>query len=210
MTLTAFRWRRGCAGRRGGPGGPPPTPTPALAARRRGLPEECSRPVPPWGHPDFVLAAAARAGILTRAEAALIGRNRLENVPLARIATETGISHTALCNRRAHAERKITAAIQCPRLTAVTSGFRPGTLPTRSAILERSERDSNRRTTTRRLISSQTPCILSRPPNHGSGLEVRQPHSTRRPRGGGDPRVLGPDSRWTVTRAGQPFIRDGS
>ena len=91
----------------------------AWAARRRGLPEGCSRPVPPWGHPDFVLAAAARAGILTRAEAALIGRNRLEHIPLARIAAETGISHTALCNRRARAERKITAAIRSGELAGL-------------------------------------------------------------------------------------------
>jgi hypothetical protein len=91
----------------------------AWAARRRGLPEGCSRPVPPWGHPDFVLAAAARAGILTRAEAALIGRNRLEHVPLSRIAAETGIGHTALCNRRARAERKIAAAIRSGELAGV-------------------------------------------------------------------------------------------
>jgi hypothetical protein len=72
------------------------------AARRRDLPEACSRPVPPWGHPDFVLAAAARAGILTRPEAALIGRNRLEHVfpgSPPRPASAT----TALCNRRGRA-----------------------------------------------------------------------------------------------------------
>ena len=65
----------------------------------------------PWGHPDLVLAAAVREGILTRDQAALIGRNRLEGVPLSQIAAETGISHSALCNRRKKAEKAITDAI---------------------------------------------------------------------------------------------------
>jgi hypothetical protein len=48
--------------------------------------------------------AAWRAGRAAAcADAALIGRNRLEHVPLARIAAETGISHTALCRRTAGA-----------------------------------------------------------------------------------------------------------
>jgi len=65
----------------------------------------------PWGHPDFVLAAAVRHGILTRAQAGLIGRNRLEGIPLKQIAAETGISHNALCNRRKRAEKTIADAI---------------------------------------------------------------------------------------------------
>ncbi|MGW6063160.1 pilin [Streptomyces sp. NPDC055189] len=35
-------------------------------------------PKPPWGHPDFVLLGAVRVGVLTRTEADLIGRTRLE------------------------------------------------------------------------------------------------------------------------------------
>ena len=58
-----------------------------------------------------MLAAAVREGILTRAQAALIGRNRLEGVPLSQIAAETGISHSALCNRRKKAEKAIADAI---------------------------------------------------------------------------------------------------
>ena len=58
-----------------------------------------------------MLAAAVRQGILTRDQAALIGRNRLEGVPLSQIAAETGISHSALCNRRKKAEKAITDAI---------------------------------------------------------------------------------------------------
>jgi hypothetical protein len=85
------------------------------AARRRDLAGWQDGPDLPWGHPDFVLAAAVRRGILTADQAALIGRNRLEGVPLAQIAADTGISHSALCNRRKRAEKAITDAI--------TSGF---------------------------------------------------------------------------------------
>ena len=81
------------------------------SARRRHLAEWRDGPELPWGHPDFVLAAAVREGILTREQAALIGRNRLEGVPLSQIAAETGISHSALCNRRKKAEKAITDAI---------------------------------------------------------------------------------------------------
>ena len=58
-----------------------------------------------------MLAAAVRRGILTAGQAWLIGRNRLEGVPLSQIAAETGISHSALCNRRKKAEKAITDAI---------------------------------------------------------------------------------------------------
>ncbi len=81
------------------------------AGRRRDLAEWRDGPDLPWGHPDLVLAAAVRHGILTRDQAALIGRNRLEGVPLSQIAAETGISHSALCNRRKKAEKAITDAI---------------------------------------------------------------------------------------------------
>jgi hypothetical protein len=83
----------------------------AAWAGRRDLAEWRDGPDLPWGHPDLVLAAAVREGILTAGQAELIGRNRLEGVPLSRIAAETGISHSALCNRRKKAEKAITAAI---------------------------------------------------------------------------------------------------
>ena len=82
------------------------------AARRQDLSGWRGGPDLPWGHPDFVLAAAVRHGILTRAQAGLIGRNRLEGIPLSQIAAETGISHNALCNRRKRAEKAIADAIR--------------------------------------------------------------------------------------------------
>jgi hypothetical protein len=81
-------------------------------AARRDLPGSYDAPYMPWGHPDFVLAAAVTRGVLSPAQAQLIGRNRLEKVPLAQIAAEMGISHSALCNRRKRAEKAITDAIR--------------------------------------------------------------------------------------------------
>lgn len=84
----------------------------AYAARRRDLDDSFDGPAMPWGHPDFVLAAAVRQGVLTAAEAGLIGRNRLEGVRLSQIAREAGTSHSALCHRRARAEAKLVRAIK--------------------------------------------------------------------------------------------------
>jgi hypothetical protein len=81
------------------------------SARRRDLAEWRDGPELPWGHPDFVLAAAVREGILSREQAALIGRNRLEGVPLKQIATETGIDLSAVYKRRKKAEKAIADAI---------------------------------------------------------------------------------------------------
>ena len=92
------------------------------AISRRDLDDSYDAPCMPWGHPDFVLAAAVARGILTPAQAQLIGRNRLEGVPLARIASELGISHSALCNRRKRAEKTITEAIRDGQLSDITSG----------------------------------------------------------------------------------------
>src|ERR1019366_5777938 len=77
----------------------------SYAASRRDLSDSYDAPYMPWGHPDFV------RGVLSPAQARLIGRNRLEGIPLAQIAAEMGISHNALCNRRKRAEKAITEAI---------------------------------------------------------------------------------------------------
>ncbi len=59
-----------------------------------------------------MLAAGVRTGVLTAAQAELIGRNRLEGVPLSQIAAEQNIGHSALCNRRKRAGKAITDAIR--------------------------------------------------------------------------------------------------
>jgi hypothetical protein len=82
------------------------------AGHRRDLGDWQDGPELPWGHPDLVLAAAVRRGVLTPGQAELIGRNRLEGVPLSQIAAETGVSHSNLCNQRRRAEKAITEAIR--------------------------------------------------------------------------------------------------
>jgi hypothetical protein len=91
------------------------------ASRRRDLHDRDDAPELPWGHPDFVLAAAVRKSVLTKAQAALIGRNRLEGVPLSQIAAEQKVSHTALCNRRKRAEKALTDAIRNGGLSDIAS-----------------------------------------------------------------------------------------
>jgi len=102
LTWAAFRAGRALACSEG-----------AWAARRRDLEESAALPLPARtsGHPDFVLAAAVRHGIITAADAHLIGASRLEGIPLSRLAAETGARHDSLCRRRARAEKRLTRAL---------------------------------------------------------------------------------------------------
>jgi hypothetical protein len=88
----------------------------AWAARRRDLDESCRAPTRPSGHPDFILAAAVRRGVITAADAQLIGASRLEGIPLSRLAAETGSRHDSLCRRRAKAEKRLTRALAAGEL----------------------------------------------------------------------------------------------
>ncbi len=83
----------------------------AWTARRRDLDESCRPPARPSGHPDFVLAAAVRRGVITAGDAQLIGASRLEGIPLSRLAAQTGSRHDSLCRRRAKAEKRLTRAL---------------------------------------------------------------------------------------------------
>lgn len=80
--------------------------------RRRAAGVEAAAPPRPWGHPDFVLAAAVTAGVISAADADLIGVTRLEGRHLAVAAAERGISRGALLTRRSRAERRLAAAIR--------------------------------------------------------------------------------------------------
>jgi hypothetical protein len=68
-------------------------------------------PQPPWGHPDFVLADAVAAGVLTRHEAWLIGVTRLEDVPVAVVAAGLGEPANTIVARRRRAERCLRDAL---------------------------------------------------------------------------------------------------
>ena len=58
-----------------------------------------------------MLAAAVRCGVITAADAHLIGASRLEGIPLSRLAAETGSRHDSLCRRRAKAEKRLIRAL---------------------------------------------------------------------------------------------------
>lgn len=64
-------------------------------------------PRPPWGHPDIVLARAIADGVLTRVEADLIGRTRLEGDSLASWAKAHGVCYSTANNARWRAERRL-------------------------------------------------------------------------------------------------------
>jgi DNA-directed RNA polymerase specialized sigma24 family protein len=89
--------------------------------RRRAAGLEAAAPPRPWGHPDFVLAAAVRAGTITTADAELIGSTRLDGVHLQDAAARLGISRGTLITRRNRAERRLAAAIHTGDLATATA-----------------------------------------------------------------------------------------
>jgi DNA-directed RNA polymerase specialized sigma24 family protein len=94
--------------------------------RRRAAGVEAAAPPRPWGHPDFVLAAAVRAGTITAADAELIGSTRLEGVHLQDAAAALGISRGTLLTRRNRAERRLAATIGAGELSGVAPGATVG------------------------------------------------------------------------------------
>ncbi len=77
--------------------GPPPA-APAFGS----LP-----PIPPWGHPDLVLARAVTDGAISRLEADVIGSTRLDDVAVADWATAHGASTWAVYKLRKRAEQHL-------------------------------------------------------------------------------------------------------
>ncbi|WP_435111735.1 sigma-70 family RNA polymerase sigma factor [Nocardiopsis synnemataformans] len=61
--------------------------------------------------PDLLLVSAVRVGVLSRAEACLIARTRLENAPLAAVAEQAGVSYKTLAKRRERAEARLVSAV---------------------------------------------------------------------------------------------------
>lgn len=82
---------------------------PAWAAGGSGFASQT--PPTPWGHPDFVLADAVRAGVLSRQEAWLIGVTRLEDTPIDQIAAAWGERTNTLVVRRHRCEHRLREAI---------------------------------------------------------------------------------------------------
>lgn len=64
----------------------------------------------PWGHEDIVLARAVAEGVLTDAQAALIGATRLEpEYTLHHAAEDWGVSYDAIAKFRRRAEHRLAA-----------------------------------------------------------------------------------------------------
>ena len=76
----------------------------------RGLPAEPPRPA---GHPDFVLAEAVRAGVLS---AEVIGETRLGGVRLKELAAAWGVPYGQLKRFRQQAEVRLVAWLRFDRL----------------------------------------------------------------------------------------------
>jgi hypothetical protein len=76
-------------------------------------------PVPPWGHPDFLLLGAVDAGVITDDEAKLIATTRLENVPIDQIAALLRERTNTVVQRRRRAENRLAAALAEGRVTAL-------------------------------------------------------------------------------------------
>lgn len=66
-----------------------------------------AEPHRPWGHPDFVLGEAVKAGVLSPDEAELIGETRVGDISLDAYSRTTGIGLSCLKMRRLRAEPRL-------------------------------------------------------------------------------------------------------
>lgn len=81
----------------------------------------CSEPPRmPFGHEDLVLARAEREGVISAADADLIGMTRLEGVALAEAAEVLGATKNAVKIRRQRAEARLVAWICGRRVPSTT------------------------------------------------------------------------------------------
>ncbi|MEU0558474.1 hypothetical protein [Dactylosporangium sp. NPDC006015] len=78
-------------------------------------------PPAPYGHPDLVLARAVRLGVLTVAEADLIGGTYLEDVSVADYAERIGLPRWGVYKRRTAAVERLVAAIRAGALSDSTA-----------------------------------------------------------------------------------------
>ncbi|MEU1808412.1 hypothetical protein [Micromonospora aurantiaca (nom. illeg.)] len=78
-------------------------------------------PPAPYGHPDLVLARAVRLGVLTAAEADLIGTTYLEDTSVTDYAARTGLPRWGVYKRRTAAVERLVAAIRAGELSDPTA-----------------------------------------------------------------------------------------
>jgi hypothetical protein len=75
------------------------------------LPTGGATPRRPYGHPDLILGRAVAAGVITRAQADLIGATRLGDVLVEQIAAEHAVPAATIRMRRKRAERTLVRAL---------------------------------------------------------------------------------------------------
>ncbi|NLT55130.1 MAG: hypothetical protein GXX79_11360 [Actinomycetales bacterium] len=68
-------------------------------------------PVRPWDHPDWVLARAQAAAVISAEEHLLIGATRLEDVPLAEVAARLEVTCSYASTWRSRCEARLARAI---------------------------------------------------------------------------------------------------
>jgi len=86
-----------------------------------------SEPHRPWGHPDFVLAEAVQARVLTPFEAEMIGETRVGGVPVDAWSARIGWQPSSVRKERSVAERRLVrwiAAGKPTRESARNASFR--------------------------------------------------------------------------------------
>jgi hypothetical protein len=76
-------------------------------------------PIPPWGHPDFLLLGAVDAGVITEAEARLIATTRLEDVPVDQVAAFLQERTNTVVQRRRRAENRLATGLAEGKVTAL-------------------------------------------------------------------------------------------
>lgn len=81
------------------------------------------------GSPDLLLVSAVRVGVLSQTQAQLIAQTRLENIPLAQIAEQSGVSYKALAKRRERAETRLRRAVSAGDVVIADALLRPEGMP---------------------------------------------------------------------------------
>jgi hypothetical protein len=81
-------------------------------------------PQAPAGHVDFVLADLVRTGVITRAEADLIGRHRIEGTTIRRLAELNDVPRMRIQRRLDSAEARVVAALQREEISPETKKVR--------------------------------------------------------------------------------------
>jgi hypothetical protein len=89
------------------------------------LPTGAGAPRRPYGHPDLLLGRAVAAGVITAAQADLIGSTRLGDVLVEQIAAEHGVAASVIRMRRKRAERTLVKALTRGELSTARPATRP-------------------------------------------------------------------------------------